>query len=39
MISVGGDLGGLRAQKALRLIGAYCEVKFMEKPEIAIKRY
>lgn len=32
MVSVGGDMGGLRAQKALRLIGAYCQVKFMEGP-------
>lgn len=39
MISVGGDLGGLRAQKAMRLIGESCKVKFMEGPVIGVKRY
>ena len=39
MVSVGADQGGLRGQKALRNIGSYCQVKFMEHPEIAIKRY
>ncbi len=39
MVSVGGDLGGLRAQKAMRSIGEYCQVRFMEGPVIAIKRY
>lgn len=29
MVSVGGGMGGLRAQKALKLIGEYCQVKFM----------
>lgn len=29
MMSVGADQGGLRAQKAMRNIGAYCQVKFM----------
>lgn len=39
MISVGGDMGGLRAQKAMRSIGEYCQVKFMDSPVIAVKRY
>lgn len=39
MISVGGDMGGLRAQKAMRSIGEYCQIKFMDSPVIAVKRY
>jgi NAD(P)H-dependent FMN reductase len=39
MVSSGGDKGGERAQKALRQIGEYCQVKFMDGPLIAIKRW
>lgn len=39
IVSVGADMGGLRAQKAFRLIGEYCQVKFMEHPVVSVKRY
>ena len=39
MVSSGGDLGGERGQQSLRLIGAYHNVKFMEKPNLCVKRY
>jgi hypothetical protein len=32
-------MGGARSQKALRIVAEYNKVKFMEKPEICVKRF
>ncbi len=39
MLSSGGGSGGLKGQQAFKNIGEYCQVKFMESPTFAIKRF
>ncbi len=38
IVSVSADKDGLRVQKAFRLIGEYCQVKFMESPVIVVNK-
>ena len=39
MISSGYDQGGLRGQNALRVVGNFLKVQFMNEPVIAVKRF
>lgn len=39
MISSGADQGGLRAQKAFRIVGEYLKVQFLSEPVVAVKRF
>lgn len=39
ILSAGGGAGGARGQLALRQIGSFIDVTFLNAPEVAIKRF